>query len=56
MNKWCRNCHQCFLQCKDYEVRTCERLFTPPFVCNGCKSESICHLPKKYYIAKNASL
>ena len=37
MNKWCRNCHQCFLQCKDYEVRTCERLFTPPFVCNGCR-------------------
>ena len=54
MNKWCKNCHQCFLQCRDYEVRTCERLFTPPFVCNGCRQESICHLPKKYYLAKNA--
>ena len=54
MDKWCKNCHQCFLQCRDYEVRTCERLFTPPFVCNGCRDERICHLPKKYYIAKVA--
>lgn len=54
MDKRCRNCHQCFLLCKDYEVRTCERLFTPPFVCNGCKDERVCHLPKKFYIARSA--
>lgn len=54
MNKWCKNCHQCFLQCPDYEARTCERLSTPPFVCNGCPNEAVCHLPKKYYIASVA--
>ena len=54
MDKWCKHCHQCFLLCRDYEVRTCERLHTPPFVCNGCRDERICHLPKKYYIAKVA--
>ncbi len=54
MNKWCKHCHQCFLQCHDYERRTCERLFTPPFVCNGCERERSCHLAKKFYIAKVA--
>ena len=54
MDKWCKNCHQCFLQCRDYEVRTCDRLVAPPFVCNGCTNERICHLPKKFYIARVA--
>ena len=54
MRKLCRNCHQCFLQCPDYEARTCERLVSPPFVCNGCRDELVCHLPKKYYVAKVA--
>jgi hypothetical protein len=54
MDKWCKNCHQCFLQCRDYEVRTCDRLVSPPFVCNGCTNERICHLPKKFYVAKVA--
>ncbi len=54
MDKWCRHCHQCFLLCRDYEVRTCDRLVAPPFVCNGCRDERTCHLPKKFYIAKVA--
>ena len=54
MDKWCKHCHQCFLQCRDYEVRTCDRLIAPPFVCNGCTNERICHLPKKFYVAKVA--
>ena len=54
MNKWCKHCHQCFLLCRDYEARTCDRLVAPPFVCNGCTNERICHLPKKFYIAKVA--
>lgn len=54
MNKWCKHCHQCYLQCRDYEPRTCDRLAAPPFVCNGCADERICHLPKKFYIAKVA--
>ena len=54
MDKWCKHCHQCFLQCRDYEARTCDRLVAPPFVCNGCTNERICHLPKKFYVAKVA--
>ena len=54
MDKWCKRCHQRFLRCGDCEVRTCERLFAPPFVCNGCKDERICHPPKKHCIAKVA--
>ena len=54
MRKRCKNCHQCHLQCKDFEMRVCERLVRPPFVCNGCVKERTCPLPKKFYIAKVA--
>ena len=54
MDKWCKNCHQCFLQCPEFEPRTCDRLISPPFVCNGCENERICPLPKKFYVAKVA--
>jgi len=54
MNKWCKHCHQCFLQCRDFEPRTCERLAAAPFVCNGCPNERVCILPKKFYLASGA--
>ena len=54
MDKWCKNCHQCFLQCPEFEPRTCDRLISPPFVCNGCENERICPLPKKFYVARAA--
>jgi len=47
----CRNCEACHLNCADFKARTCDRLFTPPFVCNGCESERVCILPKKFYVA-----
>ena len=48
MDKWCKNCHQCLLQCPEFEPRTCDRLISPPLVCNGCENERICPLPKKF--------
>ena len=54
MRKLCRNCHRCFEACADFLPRTCERLVTSPFVCNGCERERTCPLGKKYYIAKAA--
>lgn len=54
MRKLCRNCHRCFEACADFLPRTCGRLVTSPFVCNGCGRERTCPLGKKYYIAKAA--
>ena len=39
--RWYRECR-----------RTCDRLVSPPFVCNGCENERICPLPKKFYVAR----
>ena len=50
----CRNCESCHLNCADFKMRTCDRLFTPPFVCNGCENERVCILPKKFYVAEVA--
>ena len=50
----CRNCESCHLNCADFRMRTCDRLFTPPFVCNGCENERVCILPKKFYVAEVA--
>ena len=43
--KWYREC---------IRTRVCDRLISPPFVCNGCENERICPLPKKFYIARAA--
>lgn len=40
--------------CKDYNPFSCQKLYKPPYVCNGCTELSKCHESKKYYRAKQA--
>jgi IS30 family transposase len=52
--KLCRRCRLCNRLCADFEEAVCQRLFSPPYVCNGCPDESRCVLRKKYYIHHKA--
>ena len=54
MRKLCKNCVCCVEACADFLPRTCHRLTSSPFVCNGCERERSCPLPKKFYIADGA--
>ncbi len=50
-----RTCQaKCFKDCPDFREASCARLGKPPYVCNGCKAERSCPLPKKFYIASVA--
>ena len=51
MRKLCKNCLCCVEACADFLPRSCSRLASSPFVCNGCERERSCPLPKKFYIA-----
>ena len=43
-----RNCND--LNCPDYsEIPECEKLQKYPFVCNHCKKEQLCKMPKYFY-------
>ena len=43
-----RNCND--LNCPDYsEIPECEKLQRYPFVCNHCKKERLCKMPKYFY-------
>jgi IS30 family transposase len=52
--KRCSACNLCNKLCADYEEQICQKLFEPPYVCNGCADECHCVLRKKYYIHKKA--
>ena len=52
--KLCKLCRLCNRLCADYEENICQKLFSPPYVCNGCSDESRCVLKKKYYIHHKA--
>lgn len=54
MKKLCKNCFCCIEACPDFTPRSCSRLTSSPFVCNGCERERTCPLPKKFYIASGA--
>lgn len=54
MRRQCRNCLCCVEACAEFQPRTCLRLASSPFVCNGCEKERSCPLPKKFYIAGGA--
>jgi IS30 family transposase len=52
-------CHACIYVkciecCPDFEPRTCRRILSPPYVCNGCDDRVGCHLPRYVYEAKAA--
>lgn len=50
----CSTCNLCNLRCPDFVEEHCQRLASPPYVCNGCESEYLCTLRKKYYLHKLA--
>ena len=41
----------CFNFCPDFVPKTCRRLLSPPYVCNGCKERHGCHLERHLYEA-----
>ncbi len=47
--KRCSRCHRCNKVCPDFREEICQKLNTPPYVCNGCQSECVCVLRKRYY-------
>jgi len=48
--KACRLCEHCNEVCPDYVEEKCAKLFSPPYVCNGCVDEMKCTLIKRFYI------
>lgn len=50
----CATCARCNSFCQDYIEEKCERLSTPPYVCNGCKKQSSCVLRKAFYYPEKA--
>lgn len=47
----CKGCYTgCGMgKCKMYQEEVCQRLFKPPYVCNGCKKDSSCTLTRVFY-------
>jgi IS30 family transposase len=52
--KLCKLCKFCNQLCADFEEDICQKLFSPPYVCNGCSDEYRCVLRKKYYSHRHA--
>ena len=50
----CSTCHLCNSVCPEFIEEHCSRLALPPYVCNGCETERLCVLRKKYYLHKPA--
>jgi len=50
----CSLCNRCNKICPMFEEEVCLKLFEPPYVCNGCATESRCVLRKRYYLHKQA--
>ena len=46
----CKNCKLCNYLCTDFEEEICQKLLSPPYVCNGCpKRNTYCSLEKRLY-------
>ena len=47
----CRSCNsmECHLHCPDYVPKSCRRLLSPPYVCNGCTDRHRCRLERHLY-------
>ena len=50
----CSTCHLCNSVCPDFVEELCPRLDLPPYVCNGCETEHVCTLRKRYYLHEAA--
>ena len=46
----CSICRRCNSVCLEFREEVCEKLSTPPYVCNGCGQEARCVLRKHYYL------
>ena len=54
-DRLCKRCNKCTAICDMYELDICDRLLSPPYICNGCSIRSTCHKPVKYkYFASEA--
>ena len=49
--KLCKKCSMCNAFCDHYVKEVCNKLSTPPYVCNGCSSRAYCTLQKRFYYA-----
>ena len=54
--KHCRFCNHCNDNCEFFKEEVCEKLQSPPYVCNNCQNRNSCTLKKRFYKAKNAQL
>ena len=52
--KYCRFCGYCNDSCEYFREKVCEKLESPPYVCNGCEDRNKCTLTKWHYSAKTA--
>lgn len=52
--KRCSTCYLCNSVCPDFVEELCPRLDQPPYVCNGCETEHVCTLRKRYYLHRLA--
>lgn len=53
--KKCRNCPACNKNCHDFVEVKCQKLFKPPYVCNGCYQRiNGCTLEKRFYFPDQA--
>lgn len=54
--KICRRCSaaECFTICPEFSHKTCRKLMSAPYVCNGCKDRQGCRLERHLYDAKAA--
>lgn len=52
--KKCSTCKLCNSKCSMFEENICKKLFSSPYVCNGCNDRQKCVLKKKIYSAKVA--
>lgn len=53
-NKLCRFCSECNDNCEYFKEDMCDKLSSPPYVCNGCTDRNKCTLTKRFYSAKTA--
>lgn len=51
---FCKSCIKCRKFCDKYEKQLCEKLLSPPYVCNGCCKRGSCTLEKRLYSASAA--
>lgn len=52
----CRSCPatRCYTVCSDYSPKTCRRIISAPYVCNGCSDRHGCRLERYLYDARTA--